>query len=831
MAKGTYLPRPLETRFSAQAGWRTGKATRRWLQWATLAVAILISPCSGAAETRYELQIEAGSADVALKTLAFQTGHSVIFQSELVRSVQTQPIAGQYTLKTALDRLLTGTELSWGLTPGGVITITLAPPKTEVAGAGDMQDQKQNSSFFRNIAAAIAVAFTANNVVAQEASEEPKVLEEVIVSALKREQSLMETPIAVSAFTGDWLEEIGASDLADFLQSAPGAAIVDGGTGDQTISIRGISSLYGDSPVGYYLDEVPFNFIGIPVVPDVRTFDLERVEVLRGPQGTLYGSSSLGGTVRILTRDPVFNEFQGKLDLTGSNTHDGGSNYGVKAAINLPLVDDRLALRLVGTTEDYDGWLDDPSNGAKDVNDRDIQTLRAKLRWAPTDAVELVLGAWAYRSDADANATGNDDREYINSIAPGSGILSPNTIDYDLYSALLTISTQHFDVVSSTSYLDFMYTSGGAFNTKRPADTFAQEIRFTSNAEGPWQWTAGAFYRDLTTAFAFELPPFPPTTQDTSSESWAVFAEVSYAFTEELEGTIGLRQFEDTRDRYDTVGEGIPPVSFEEKYSNTSPRLNLSWTPNENTLFYANIAEGFRSGFQQPGISLYIAEQLGLDIGNGADPETAWSYEVGSKTTFADGRLQLEAAAYYIDWQDLQTVISVIPGALGAIMNAGEASAIGLDFSLNALLTDGLEVGVSGNINNSEYKETVNDVGGIVVEDGQQIQGFPARTFTGFANYNWDLGYSDWRGVSLFRLDYTSERTLNFGSVTTESDSITQASFRIGVEAGKWGAYLFADNLFDEDGMVDGPGITPETSDLAIRLRPRTIGVNLRYDW
>jgi outer membrane receptor protein involved in Fe transport len=805
---------------------------RRWILLAALVTGLLVSSVVGAAENRYELDIEAGTADVTLKSLAFQTGHSVIFQSDLVRSVQTKPIAGQYTVDKALDALLTDTELSWGLTPGGVITITLAPPKTEVAGAGDMQNKQQGSQFFKNLAAAIAVAFAANNVTAQEASEEPKVLEEVIVSALKREQSLMDTPIAVSAFTGDWLDEIGANDLADFLQSAPGTAIVDSGTGDQSISIRGISSLYGDSPVGYYLDEVPFNFIGIPLVPDVRTFDLERVEVLRGPQGTLYGSSSLGGTVRILTRDPVLNEFQGKLDLTGSNTHDGGSNYGVKAAINLPLVDDRLALRIVGTTEDYSGWLDDTASGLKDVNDRDIQTLRAKLLWTPTDTVELVLGAWAYRSDADAGSTGNDDREFVNSVAPGSGILAPNTIDYDLYSALLTINTRYFDVVSSTSYLDFMYTSGGAFNTTRPADTFAQEIRFTSNFEGPWQWTAGAFYRDLTTAFAFELPGFPPSTQDTSSESWAVFGELTYAFTEELEGTVGLRQFEDTRNRYDTVVVGsLVEIEFEEKYSNTSPRFNLSWTPNEDTLFYANIAQGFRSGFQQPGISLYVAGQLGLDIGNGADPETAWSYEIGSKTTFADGRVALEAAAYYIDWQDLQTTISVIPGALGAIVNAGEAGAIGLDFSLTALVTDGLELGVSGNINSSEYKETVTDVGGIVVEDGQQIQGFPARTFTGFANYGWDIGQNGWRGVSLFRIDYTSERTLNFGSVTTDSDPITQASFRIGVEAGKWGAYLFADNLFDEDGMVDGPGITPETADLAIRLRPRTIGLNLRYDW
>jgi iron complex outermembrane receptor protein len=832
VAKGTYLPRPLERSFSAQADLRIWQVIRKWVMLIAVAVGLLASFPAGAAETKYELNIEAGSADVTLKSLAVQTGHSVIFQSDLVRSVQTQAIAGQYSLHDALTALLSNTELSWGLTSGGVITITLAQAETELAGAGDMHNKQQDKSFFKNLAAAIAIAFTSSSVVAQEEEAGAKVLEEVIVTALKREQSLMETPIAVSAFTGDWLEEIGASDLADFLQSAPGTSIVDSSNGDQSISIRGISSLYGDSPVGYYLDEVPFNFIGIPLVPDVRTFDLERVEVLRGPQGTLYGSSSLGGTVRILTRDPVFNEFQGKLDLTGSNTHDGGSNYGVKAAINLPLVDDRLALRLVGTTEDYSGWLDDPTTGAKDVNDRDIQTLRAKLLWAPTDAVQLVLGAWAYRSDAGAGAIGNDDGEYVNSVFPGSGLLTPTAIDYDLYSALLTINTQYFDVVSSTSYLDFEYLLGGAFTVFRPADTFAQEIRFTSNTEGRWQWTAGAFYRDLTTAFAFELPPFPASTQDTSSESWAVFGELSYAFTEELEGTVGLRQFEDTRDRYDTVVVGeLIEIEFEEKYSKTSPRFNLAWTPSENAMFYANIAQGFRSGQLQPGISLYISDLVGIDIPTGAGPETAWSYELGSKTTFADGRMALETAVYYLDWQDLQTVISIIPGALGALVNAGEAGAIGLDFSLTALVTDGLEVGVSGNINDSEYKETITDVGGIVVEDGQQIQGFPARTLTGFANYGWDIGHNDWRGVSMFRIDHTSERTLNFGSVTTESDSITQASFRIGVEAGKWGAYLFADNLFDEDGKLDGPGITPATSDLATRLRPRTIGLNLRYDW
>ena len=679
------------------------------------------------------------------------------------------------------------------------------------------QQDKQDPTFFRRLATAIIVAFSANATAQTDAGDEP-FIEEVIVTALKREQALLDTPISVSAFTGNYLEDIGASQMADFLQSAPGASIVDSSNGDQVIAIRGISSTFGDSPVGYYLDEVPFNLISITLVPDVRTFDIERIEVLRGPQGTLYGASSIGGTVRILTRDPVFNEFQGKVDLSGSSTSGGGENYGAKAAINIPLVDDRLALRLVGTTEDYDGWLDQPLSGLENVNDREIDTVRAKLRWAPTDSVELVLGAWTYDSDAGAGTWGNDDGEFV-------GLLNPTTMEYDLLSALLTINTKHFDIVSSTSYMDTSQTTGGFIEFTRPADTFAQELRFSSTGDGPWHWTAGAFYRDLTTGFAFSFGGVD-TVQDTSSETYSVFGELTYAFSDQLEGTVGLRQFEDKRNRLDTTGLGI--VDIEAKYSDTSPRFNLAWRPNEDVLVYGNIAKGFRSGFQQPGISLLFADLLGIPIPDSADPETAWSYEVGTKTQLADGRVVLEAAAYYIDWNNLQTVIFVIPGALGAIINAGKATAIGLDFAITAVPMEGLELAFSGNINQSEYGEDVFDVAGTVVEDGQQIQGFPDLILAGSATYRWPIGDGGLQGIGFFRVEHTGVRTRNFGSSTTEGDKITQASLRLGVESGKWGAYLFANNLFNEDGAVNGPIIT---TGAAVRLRPRTIGLNVRFDW
>ena len=663
-------------------------------------------------------------------------------------------------------------------------------------------------------------------------------LEEVIVTALRREQSLLQAPIAVSAFDGDFLEDIGAHQLADFLLGAPGTTIVDTGTGDTQIYIRGMSSLHGDGAVGYYLDEVPFGFLGLSHVPDVRTFDLDRIEVLRGPQGTLYGASSLGGTVRIITNDPVFNEFQGKVDVFGSGSRDGGDNYGVKAAVNVPLLDDRLAMRLVATTETYDGWLDEPLFGEEKVNDREVETLRAKFRFAPTENVNLVLGVASYDNAIGAGNNGDDDRNYRNALAPG--VLNVTDQEYDLASAILTIGTQWFDIVSSTSWFDFEQVARGAYDAIRTADTVAQELRLSTNDLGPWHVTAGVYYRDLSTAFAFEVPPFPPSTQDTTGESWAVFSEVTYSITDTLDATVGLRYFDDTRDRSDTVVAGfdfttfmpiIETVEFEEKYSTTNPKFNLGWRPNEDWLIYANVAKGFRSGFLQPGISLFIAEQVGVDIGNGAEPEKAWSYEIGAKARLADGRLVIETAGYLIDWDNLQTVISVIPAALGAITNAGKVKAKGIDFGLTVAPVEGLEMTLNGSYSDSKYGETVTDVGGVVVADGQRVQLFPEWTVSVSASYRRALGSSGLQGTVYLRLDHTTERSLNFGSVTTEGDKLTQGSVRTGVEGDHWGVYAFVNNLFDEDGKVTGGGIRPGFEDLATRLRPRTVGLNLRLSF
>ena len=216
----------------------------------------------------------------------------------------------------------------------------------------------------------------------------PTTLEEVVVTARKRSERQIDVPIALTSISGDALDQRGVSSVGAALSEVPGVNIYDRG-GSYKLSIRGISTSLGSNENGYYLDDLPFTGVTVPLNPDVRAWDIDRIEVLRGPQGTLLGEGSMGGTVRILTRDPEFNDWDAKLSLSGSSTSDGGTNRGAKAMINIPLVDDRLALRLAGTKEKFPGWIDNVVTGAQNVNLLEYTSYRAKLRFQPTDALSV----------------------------------------------------------------------------------------------------------------------------------------------------------------------------------------------------------------------------------------------------------------------------------------------------------------------------------------------------------------------------------------------------------------------------------------------------------
>ena len=683
---------------------------------------------------------------------------------------------------------------------------------------------------------------------AAETAPEERAIEEVVVTALKRETRLMETPLAVSAFDGEKLDDVGANSLGDFLQFAPGVTFDGQNSARQNVFIRGLASTFSNSPIGFYYDEVPFSTLTLTVTPDVRSFDLERVEVLRGPQGTLYGASSLGGTIRILTNDPAHNEFGGKVDISYSGTDGGDNNHAVKAAVNIPLIDSRLSLRLVGTDEFDDGWIDHTNAlgvTTPHANDNDVSTTRAKLLWTLADNADLVLSYWRTGAKTDnsniANDTGVSQAGSIFNVMNPSNVFE---VYSELYSAVFEVDFWGGTLTSSTSLMDYDFDS--LLDTviiDNDVEITTQEFRFTSNPGNDLIWTLGAIYSKNETDLSF-IADFPAlffvldSTQNLASKSYAAYGEATYSVSEFFDLTFGLRYFDDDVTRSDVAITGPIPPFFPEfttvtddsnRYTDWSPRFNVSLTLDQDRLLFATVSKGFRSGLTQLGSSIAIDPSL---AGQDVDPEVAWNYELGSKLTLAEGRMTVDAVVYYIDWNDLQTTLINTRGT-SVIFNAGEAKGHGLEMAATWVPNANLTFTLAGNYNNTTYAETLlsrDGTNSVIFESGQQFDLVPELTVTGSA----DLVFAvpgGWDGVGRASVEHVGRRTLTHATFTTlEGDESTRLNLRIGLEKGQLGIHLFAENVTNDDSRIMPSGfVTLPDPSIASRYRARTVGLNAKF--
>ena len=682
------------------------------------------------------------------------------------------------------------------------------------------------------LAAAIALAVS-GNALAESVATPKDSLEEVVVTAQKRSERLIDVPISMAALTEGVLRDAGASQLGEVLGTVPGVGIVDSGSGTQNIEIRGINSVYGNSPVGYYLDELPFTYLGNTQLPDVRMYDVERVEVLRGPQGTLYGDGSLGGTIRVLTNDPNLSKLQYGVDVEGLNTKSGSSSNSEQGMLNLPLVDNSAALRLVASHEDLGGWVDNPVTHVKDQNGRIADTYRGKFRYAPNDRLDIVLSAWHTKEHVLGDSSSMKD---LTSFDP----VTDNTTLYNLYAATVRYRFDSVDLVSATSKMQYHtvadiadYFGFGAFNIENHIDVLSQELRLASRGTGMFRWTSGVAYRSVKEHTNLELPAFG-ITQDQAhkSDSYAIFGEGTWSLSKKLDLTLGLRLFKDDQEFHEPVDPALlafiqsvnPSFTGTTKpsFQTVNPKLNVAYHFTGNWLGYATVAKGFRTGQAQPVISLEsaILHNPPIAIPVGIDPETLWSYEVGTKGQFADGKVTVEADVFQNDWKNLQTVVFPAP-RIGALINGGPARTKGFEFGLGVRPVKGLTLQLTGSFIDAKY---TSDVAGSNVHAGDSIISVPKTQFAASGLYRWPItgGLS---GFARAEVQHTSPRS---GTILglPESDSITAVNARLGVETGAWGVYFSANNLTNESGGVD----IAQSGNVGVpRLRPRTLGLQVTY--
>ena len=343
-------------------------------------------------------------------------------------------------------------------------------------------------------------------------------------------------PISISAISGEDLDRASIQNIADLSYAVPNLSAVEIGPGFQIVTIRGVGNTRGNSAtVGIYLDEIPLSSSPLNSL-DLHVVDLKQVEVLKGPQGTLYGQGSMGGTIRYITNDPSFDGVEGRMTLSGYDTHKGGWSEELTGFVNIPVIDDTLAFRVSATYKDKSGWIDQPAAGLEDINDSELSNIRIKGLWQATDELAIKGTVIRHRNNYGAysvvNTTPLKESNFQRAVFPDQPVQS-GTSDYDLYNLTIAYDFDFATLISSSSkheqetlgdnsqFIDFTFGPAELLNLGRFSNvkSFTQDIRLTSN-EGSgentlFDWTLGVFYNDTESqagydAFWLLFPPGHP---------------------------------------------------------------------------------------------------------------------------------------------------------------------------------------------------------------------------------------------------------------------------------------------------------------------------------
>jgi outer membrane receptor protein involved in Fe transport len=661
--------------------------------------------------------------------------------------------------------MLRGTSLTGELTASGVITISRSVDNGE-------KDMTRNTrtGLLAGASALVMSIIGTNQVQAQETRS--NVIEEVIVTATKRAESVQDIPQSITAVSGKDLEAKGIENYEDLTRTIPGV-IATGGSNFNKFVVRGIQTSNGTSSSGeqklvaIYLDDLPLTSFSV-LTPDMRPYDIGRVEVLRGPQGTLFGSGSLAGAIRYVTNKADPSGYHASLDVEAGKTKGDSNRLRLGGMVNVPLIQDQLAVRLVGYMRDEDGWVNYAgANGRKNTNTADDWGVRGSLRWQPNDKLNAT-----FMVTSDHNEVGDSS---LYDPTQGRNIAKrdfPFAVDVDLdsYNATIEYDLGFADLTSATVFaksktgwnldLDAVLTAVMPFyfQEKIDTDSFVEDIRLVSKKGGKLDWVAGAFYLDQKSDYAdsFNVPqsflaalkitglsPILTPNADTSMDlrnkknfEAALYGEVSYHFTDTLTFTTGARaskyEFidEDKGIGFQTptlipaiftsiFGYGgsnivkVPSVARTNstgKKSKLIGKFGLEWQPSADQTYYGLASQGFRRSHPN-GPS---ASNGGKSAINPNDPaiipvmaeaDSLWNYELGAKNIWLDGRLRTTLAAYYIDWGPMQVPLVRSSDATPYVGTVGKARSIGLEAEVDALINEHLEGGFNATIQSAEVTE------------------------------------------------------------------------------------------------------------------------------
>lgn len=670
------------------------------------------------------------------------------------------------------------------------------------------------------------------------ASAEQNDTADIVVTASKTgAQVLQKTPLAIQAFTGESLKEKNIQDVNSLIAAVPGASLAqETAAGVKSYNLRGVGvgGTNGETPIGYYLDDVPFVVPNFGIAPPIRFLDLAQVEVLRGPQGTLYGQGSAGGTMIFRTRGPDLTAVQTQGEAYGSTTKDAsGLNWGVSGALSVPIIKDVLAVRVSGGISRQQGYADvyyganDGTPDKKDVNDQKNKDWRVAVLFKPSENFTLRAQVWQFNPTQGYQSLYSSVRPYT--FENTGGVDSYTRSKYTLYSLTGDLDLGGVAITSATSFfkgniayqtpLGILGIPGGTFLSAFAPKNFNQELRARSTSAGPLHWVVGGSYS------AGEGPQInnidfivvqQNTSNNTKTRNYAGFGEVSYdLFGGKLVPLAGIRYYHDRRTYED------PTSQLPNTLEKTTWRANLSYFPSDNASVFATVSTGFRVNTVQSQLQVQLLRADGLPAEILLDPLSLTNYELGTRLRLFDRSVTLAANLYHIKYDGLQGGYNTTAG-IGGFVNIGKAHSTGLDIDLSwRTPLKGLTLSAVANFNSSKYDDVDPR---ITVQDPRVIKG---GRLVNAAKYNYRLDASYTRPVSgdidligNVNLSQTGSRP-TIGTVLADSYELVGAT--LGVRRGAYELALFGDNLTDERGPTDY--FLPTA---LIGPVPRTIGLRLR---
>jgi iron complex outermembrane receptor protein len=697
----------------------------------------------------------------------------------------------------------------------------------------------------------------------------------IVVTAEKKEEKLKDVPMSITALGGGELDKLQYRDFSDYAAMVPGLSITSSQPGFTTLTLRGQNAGGVGSTVAVYLDESPFGsssalLDGSILSGDFDTWDLQRVEVLRGPQGTLYGSNSEGGLLKFVTAPPVLGSFSGAAEVTGETVDHGGSGGDLRAVLNLPL-GDKMALRIGGFKEDVPGFIDDPSRNKIDENDGHKYGGRASLLAQPIDSLTIRLTASSQQSNY--NGTPGVDtnnatlRPAVGDLQQERYINEPSSFQYKNYNATINWDAGLFSVLSTTSYgilnsdvisdvsnvalapgVTYADLLGGAglANTGALLDSlvdlkkFTQEVRVSSPATNFVEWQVGAYFTRETGNLLQHLNPLsipsgaPITalgsleiaTLDSIYKETAGFGNVTVHIIPQFDIQAGGRFSKNEQTATENLSGLLanPPQEFSTPSSghvwtySVAPR----WHIDADNMLYFRWATGYR-----PGGPNALPPVAPPDVPREYGADKTSNLELGIKSTLLSGLLSIDAAVFHVDWTNIQLLEQVDNTGING--NGGKAKSQGFEWTVGYVPVHGLTLNWTGAYTDAKLTTDAPGVHGVA---GDPLPYAPKWSTSLDAEYT-APAFADYRYFVGATWSYVGARSTVFGSDETMLLQVRLPSYntygaRAGFDNDHWRWTVYGKNLSDSRGISSytssgAPGLNGSAS----ITQPLTFGVTL----